>query len=325
VLFEMRPTILLTGGNGQIGVELQRLLQQIGGVVAPSRGELDLLDLEGVRRKVRTLRPQLIVNAAAYTAVDEAETSQSKAYTVNAQAPTVLAEEAKHLGALLVHYSTDYVFDGSKRTPYVELDPANPINIYGRTKLAGEQAIRDSGALHLIFRTAWVYATRGRNFLLTILRLATEREELKIVNDQVGAPTYAGQIAVTTAKILADLYEKSADAAHFSDSCGTYHMTAAGETTWYDFAKAILEEAARTPAEDSWFAQVTKGRPMSARRILPISTEEFRGPAKRPRYSVLSNSLLKQTFGVAMPDWRSQLSECFSSRPHENTRATGGI
>lgn len=324
MLFEMRPTILLTGRTGQIGSELQRMLPELGEVVAPGREELDLLDFESIRRVVHSVRPQLIVNAAAYTAVDEAETAESKAYAVNAQAPAVLAEEAKDLGALLVHYSTDYVFDGSNRTPYVELDATNPINAYGRTKLAGEQAIRNSGVLHLIFRTAWVYARRGRNFLLTILRLASEREELKIVNDQVGAPTYAGQIAATTAKVLTDLYDAGTDRQRFSEFCGTYHMTAAGETTWYDFANAILDQAARTPAESSWLSAVTKGRALSAHRILPISTEEFRSPAKRPRYSVLSNSLLKQTFGVAMPDWRSQLFECFSPSLHKNSRVSGG-
>src|SRR6266403_4477117 len=205
----MKRTILLTGKTGQLGSELLRSLPRLGEVIAPDRNELDLRDPEKIRRVMRGAKPQLVVNAAAYTAVDAAETDEAGALAVNTEAPQVLALEAKKLGALLVHFSTDYVFDGSKNTPYVESDSVNPLNAYGRTKLAGEEAIRNSGADHLIFRTSWVYATNGRNFLLTILRLATEREELKIVDDQVGAPTCAFDLAQATREILTGIIAKT--------------------------------------------------------------------------------------------------------------------
>src|SRR5216684_1254607 len=239
----MKPRILLTGKNGQVGFEVHRLLLALGQVVAPDRHALDLLDANSIRQTVRDVRPQLIVNAAAYTAVDAAETDQVNAHAINAEAPAILAEEANKIGAALVHYSTDYVFDGSKKAPYEETDPTNPINVYGKTKLAGEQAVRSSGVPHLIFRTAWVYATRGRNFLLTILRLAAEKEELRIVCDQIGAPTWSLEIAAATSKILAGICERNNGGPLFPEVSGTYHLTAAGETTWYDFAKTILDEA----------------------------------------------------------------------------------
>jgi len=252
------------------------------------------------------------VNAAAYTAVDAAETDEANALAVNAEAPRLLALEAKKIGAMLVHFSTDYVFDGSKKAPYVESDPPNPLNAYGRTKLAGEQAIRDSGAAHLIFRTSWVYATHGRNFLLAILRLATEREELKVVADQVGAPTCAFDLAEGTTRILAGMIAGDQSQFRFPGASGTYHMTAAGQTTWYEFANAILEEACRAPQHLPWLTSATKGRPLIARRVIPISTEEFHSPTRRPANSVLSNARLKQAFGVALPDWHTQLQRCFS-------------
>ncbi len=201
----MKPVILLTGKNGQVGCELLRLLPQLGELVAVGHNQLDLSKPADIRRIIQDVRPQLIVNAAAYTAVDQAERDETTAQAVNTEAPGLMAEEAKKIGAVLVHYSTDYVFDGAKRLPYDEADSANPINVYGKTKLAGEQAIRGSGVPHLIFRTSWVYATRGRNFLLTILRLATEREELRIVCDQTGAPTWGREIAVSTANTLAQV------------------------------------------------------------------------------------------------------------------------
>ena len=309
----MKPRILLTGKNGQVGFELHRLLLALGQVVAPDRYALDLLDANSIRRTVRDVRPQLIVNAAAYTAVDAAETDQVNAHAINAEAPAILAEEAKKIGAALVHYSTDYVFDGSKKAPYEETDTTNPINVYGKTKLAGEQAVRSSGVPHLIFRTAWVYATRGRNFLLTILRLATEREELKVVCDQIGAPTCAADIAAATTKILADIYSQNNEAPAFSKVMGTYHMTAAGQTTWYDFAKAIRDEASHVSQSRSWFAAATQGRPLLARRIIPILASEYGSRTRRPAYSVLSNSRLAQTFDMALPVWRTQLQQCFAS------------
>lgn len=308
----MNPTILLTGKTGQVGSELLRLLPQFGQVIAPDRRALDLLDSGNLRRMVRDIRPQLIVNAAGYTAVDAAENDEAAANAINADVPAVLAEEAKKIGAAIVHYSTDYVFDGSKAAPYEEADPTNPINVYGKSKLAGEQAIRTSSVPHLIFRTSWVYATHGRNFLLTILRLATEREELRIVRDQTGAPTWAREIAVSTAKILAPVIERSSVVSAFSKIDGTYHMTAAGETTWYEFAGMILEEAARVSRGVSWFAEATKGRPLVTKRIVPITTPGYPTPASRPAYSVLSNSRLIRTFGFELPDWRSQLQRTFS-------------
>jgi len=313
----MKPTILLTGKTGQLGSELNRLLPKLGEVIAPDRKELDLLDPEKIRQIIRDAKPQLIVNAAAYTAVDAAETDQANALAVNAEAPRLLALEAKKIGAVLVHFSTDYVFDGSTRAPYEETDPTNPINVYGKTKLAGEQAVRSSGVPHLIFRAAWIYATRGRNFLLTILRLATEREELKIVRDQVGAPTCAADIAAATAKILTNIYGRNDDASTFSEISGTYHITAAGETTWYDFAKAILDEASHASQDLSWFAAATQGHPLLARRIIPITTAEYGSRPPRPAYHVLSNSRLTQTFGITLPDWRTQLHKCFAIRSSE--------
>jgi dTDP-4-dehydrorhamnose reductase len=308
----MKPTILLTGKTGQLGSELNRLLPRLGRVIAPERNELDLREPETIRQIMRTAKPQLVVNAAAYTAVDAAETDQATALAVNAEAPRVLAQEAKKLGATLVHFSTDYIFDGSKNAPYVETDPPNPLNAYGRSKLAGEEAIRNSGAAHLIFRTSWVYATHGRNFLLTILRLASEREELKVVDDQVGTPTCALDLAEATTKIFAGMIADDKSRFAFPEASGTCHITAAGQTSWYEFANAILEEAGRAPQSLPWLASATKGRPLIARRVVPISTEEFCSPAPRPVYSVLSNARLRQVFGVALPDWRTQLQRCFS-------------
>jgi dTDP-4-dehydrorhamnose reductase len=311
----MKPTILLTGKSGQLGAELNRLLPKLGEVIAPERNELDLREPEKIRQVMRSTNPRLVINAAAYTAVDAAETDEASALAVNAEAPRLLALEAKTIGAMLVHFSTDYVFDGSKKTPYVESDPPNPLNAYGRTKLAGEQSIRNSGVAHLIFRTSWVYATHGRNFLLTILRLATEREELKIVADQVGAPTCASDLAEGTTRIVAGMIVGDKSELTFPEGSGTYHMTAAGQTTWYEFANAILEEARRAPQNLPWLATATKGRPLIARRVVPISTEEFHSPTSRPAYSVLSNARVKQAFGIALPDWRFELQSCFSSRP----------
>jgi dTDP-4-dehydrorhamnose reductase len=308
----MKPVVLLTGRSGQVGGELFPLLAQLGEVVAPDRGQLDLSSPDVVRRTIREVRPQLIVNAAAYTAVDRAETDEATAQMVNAEAPEVMAVEAKKIGAALLHYSTDYVFDGTKRIPYDEADSANPINVYGKTKYAGEQAIRASGVSHMIFRTAWVYATRGKNFLLTILRLATEREELRVVSDQVGSPTCASELAAATCKILAGINERNCGQFAFSEVSGTYHVSAAGQTTWYDFARAIQEEALATPRSPEWLADVTKGRRWIAKSVTPISTEEFHSPTPRPAYSVLSNSLLMQKFGVSLTDWRLQLKRCFA-------------
>ena len=298
----MKPRILLTGKNGQLGGELQTLLLRFGETIALGHAELNLADPDAVRRIVRESRPALIVNAAAYTAVDQAESDEATAHAVNAVAPGILAEEAKKLGALLVHYSTDYVFDGSKGSPYDESDPPGPLSAYGRTKLAGEQAIQATGAAHLIFRTEWVYATRGRNFLLTILRLTTQREELRIVDDQLGAPTWSRMIAAATARIL----ERHSPSL-LAERSGVYHLTAAGQTTWYGFARAILEECADPSRLGPWFAEATGGRPLVTQRILPIATSDYPTPARRPLCSVLSNNKLRRTFAIELPDWRAQL------------------
>jgi len=312
----MTLTILLTGKTGQIGSHLYPLLGNLGEVVAPDRNQLDLSNADAIRRVVRDLRPSLIVNAAACTAVDAAETDEGSAYTINASAPAALADEAKKISAGIVHYSTDYVFDGLKTIPYVESDATNPINAYGRTKLAGEKAVRDSGASHLIFRTSWVYSTRGRNFMLTILRLASEREELRIVRNQVGAPTCAADVAAATTRVLTYILRRNNYPSVISEASGIYHMTAAGQASWYDFATAILEDAQAVSSSPSWFIAATHGRSLIAKRVVPISTEEFRSPAARPAYSVLSNSLLAQRFGVVLPNWRHQLQGCFDPGGH---------
>jgi dTDP-4-dehydrorhamnose reductase len=317
----MTRKILLTGKNGQLGRELISSLAPLGEVVALGHAELDLTKPDEIREAIRSVHPQLIVNAAAYTAVDQAESEEAIARAVNADAPGLMAEEAKNTGAALVHYSTDYVFDGSKTAPYLESDPINPINAYGRTKLGGEEAIRNSGAAHLIFRTAWVYGREGKNFLRTILRLATQREELKIVCDQIGAPTCTADIALATREILARIYSQKNDAIAFSAASGTYHLTAGGQTNWYEFTRAILEEAGNPP-EDSWFAAATIRQPLITRLVVPITAAEFPTPAKRPAYSVLSNEKLSRTFGIQLQDWRTQLKACFAGQ-HPALRRTG--
>jgi dTDP-4-dehydrorhamnose reductase len=306
----MRP-ILLIGKNGQVGSQLLELLALTEGVAAVGRSELDLRSAQDIRRTIQEIQPKLILNAAAYTAVDQAETEEATARAINMDAPGVMAEEAKKIGAGLVHFSTDYIFDGTKKTPYDEADPPNPINVYGKTKLAGEEAIRAAGILHLILRTSWVYARQGKNFLLTILRLATEKEELRIVSDQTGAPTCASEIAAVTAKIIRGLDLRNDGGRKFLEKSGTYHLTAAGTTTWYEFAKAILEEAAKMSEPAPWFSAATQGRAIVLRRIIPITSQEYKTAARRPAYSVLSNARLNETFGIAMPEWRTQLQRCF--------------
>jgi dTDP-4-dehydrorhamnose reductase len=302
--------ILLTGKNGQVGAELATLLPSLGEVAAYDHHQLDLSNPDQIRRAIRDVQPAIIVNAAAYTSVDQAEKEEEKAHVINADAPALMAEEAKRIGAVLVHYSTDYVFDGSSNLPYVETDRPNPINVYGKTKLAGEEAIRAVGAPYLILRTAWVYGTRGRNFLLTILRLATEREELKVVRDQCGAPTWSREIAKATATVLLQLSKQGREA--ISRVGGIYHMTAAGKANWFEFAEAILALAARTPPGIPWFETATKAQPLVVRRITAIPTEEYPTQARRPTYSVLSNTRLKQDFGLELPEWSVQLRAAFA-------------
>jgi dTDP-4-dehydrorhamnose reductase len=276
--------ILLTGRNGQVGWELERALMPIGDVVATDRSTLDLSDVDAIRRVVRETRPEVIVNAAAYTAVDQAESESDFAMRINGVAPGVLADEAKGLGALLLHFSSDYVFDGTKATSYVETDVPIPINTYGASKLAGEQAIQSAACRHLIIRTTWVYAARGSNFLLTMLRLAGERPELRVIDDQVGAPTWARDIAVSTATVLRRGDPES----------GVYHMTAAGVTTWCRFAREI-------------FRQMRLEIP-----VKPITSAEYPTAARRPAYSVMSNEKLLSIFGFVLPEWSSALERCLA-------------
>jgi dTDP-4-dehydrorhamnose reductase len=320
----MKPKILLTGKNGQLGADLAQLLPRLGEVAALDRTVLDLAKPEEIRRVIRDLRPQAIVNAAAYTAVDLAEKEEALARAINADAPAVMAQEARKIGAALIHYSTDYVFDGSKTSPYDENDPPNPLNTYGKTKLAGEQAIESSGVPHLIFRTEWVYATRGRNFLLTILRLATQREELRIVRDQIGSPTWSRTIAAATSKVLISLVQKDEHdpASAVSSVSGSYHLTAAGETNWYEFANAILKEAARVPPGTPWFQAATGGKPLIVRRVIPITTNDYPTPARRPAYSVLSNRKFLASMKFRLQDWQTQLHLAYREAPAEEVLRT---
>ena len=277
--------ILLAGRNGQVGWELLKALAPLGEILAPGRAQLDLGDAARLREAVRVANADVIVNAAAYTAVDRAESERDAAFAVNAAAPGVLAEEAKKSGALLVHYSTDYVFDGEKPAPYVEEDAPNPLNVYGASKLAGERAIAASGCRHLILRTSWVYGPRGSNFMLTMLRLARERPELRVVDDQVGAPTSSLAIARATAQLLRP-------GAH-----GTYHLSAAGHTSWCGFARAILARAGiATP-------------------VAAIRTADYPTPARRPRNSRLNCARLRADFGLALAPWEEQLAEVTLAAP----------
>jgi dTDP-4-dehydrorhamnose reductase len=308
----MKPTVLLTGKTGQVGFELNRLLPTIANVVAPGREHLDLQDAATISRTIQSVRPQLLVNAAAYSAVDAAEKDQSTATAINASAVGMIAEEMRNVGGGVVHFSTDYVFDGRKDSPYNEMDTPNPLNVYGRTKLAGEEALRISGVPYLTLRTSWVYATRGKNFMLTILRLATEKEELRVVGDQTGAPTCAVEIAAVTVKILAGLLRRPVGF-DLSEVKGTYHATAAGQTTWCNFTEAILIAARTAPKTLPWLAEATRGRPLITQRVVPVSTLEYGSSTPRPRFSVLSNACLNRTFGVALPFWSDQLIASFAT------------
>ncbi|MCY1342237.1 dTDP-4-dehydrorhamnose reductase [compost metagenome] len=282
--------ILLLGANGQVGWELRRSLAPLGELIACDRQRCDLSDLQQLAERVRTEKPDIIVNAAAHTAVDKAESDAANARRVNAEAVAVLAAAAHDLDALLVHYSTDYVFDGSGSAPFEEESATGPLNVYGQTKLEGEQAIRNSRCRHLIFRTGWVYAARGSNFARTMLRLAKEREELKVVADQIGAPTSAELIADVTALILHRLQHDADLAAHAQ---GTYHLVASGETSWHGYAQFIVREAIR-------LGIALRTRP---EHILPIGTAEYPLPARRPANSRLCNRKLQRTFGLTLPHW----------------------
>jgi dTDP-4-dehydrorhamnose reductase len=295
--------ILLLGANGQVGFELQRALAPLGPLQVTTRdGRLpggaeclaaDLSVPESLQRVLDECRPEVVINAAAYTAVDRAEDEAELAQAINAAAPAALSQWCARARALLVHYSTDYVFDGQASTPYLEDDATAPLGVYGSSKLAAEAAIRASGARHLIFRTAWVYAARGHNFLRTMLRLGAERDVLRVVADQRGAPTPARWIAAATAAVLA----RPGVLASAASDLGTFHLTAAGETSWHGFAEALFDDAVRA------------GRFSAAPRIDAIGTADYPTRARRPAYSRLDNSRLQQRFGLQLPDWRRGVAE----------------
>jgi dTDP-4-dehydrorhamnose reductase len=295
------PTLLLIGQEGQVAWELRRTLACLGRVVALGRATqpaLDLLQPDTLVQTLREIRPDIIVNAAAYTAVDKAESEPDAAQRINAKAVGVLAEEARAMGIGLVHYSTDYVFSGLADRPYGEDDPTDPLGVYGRSKLAGEEAIRAAGVPHLILRTAWVYGLRGQNFLLTMLRLMREREQLGIVADQFGAPTWSRLIAEATALMLAA--SRRDGRLELGDVSGTYHLTCQGQTSWHGFAEAIRQIG------------LERGLLDGTANLKPITTSEYPTPARRPGYSVLSNRKLQNRFGLVLPDWRDALELCLA-------------
>ena len=293
--FKTPLKILISGKTGQVAVELQKHLAGLGELIVLGRDVLDLSQPDQIRAQVRAHKPDLLIIAAAHTAVDQAENEPELAFAINAIAPGVFAEEAAALGIPMIHYSTDYVFDGRKPAPYTEDDATNPLGVYGKSKLAGELAIAASGAQHLILRTSWVYSTHGKNFLLTMQRLLQERSELRVVADQIGAPTWAGTIAQST-RALIERWQ-SGDAAAW----GTYHLTASGETSWFGFTQAI---AGHLTAQGKACATLE-----------PIPASAYPTPAARPQNSRLDCSKLAREWGVAQPDWEASLSACLAEQP----------
>ncbi|HEY2816100.1 MAG TPA: dTDP-4-dehydrorhamnose reductase [Casimicrobiaceae bacterium] len=292
--------ILVTGARGQLGHELAAALASAGTVVALDHDALNLAHGDRVVEIVRSVAPMLIVNAAAYTAVDRAEEERASAFSVNANAPAILADEAKRLRALLIHYSTDYVFDGQQTSPYVEDATPHPLNAYGESKLAGERAIASSGASALILRTSWVYSLRGSNFLLTMRRLAAERDELRVVADQVGVPNWARILAQATATLV------GRGIPYLTERSGLYHVSASGQATWYEFARAILGETTKP-------------------RIVPIATADYPLPARRPAYGVLDSRKFESVFGFALPHWRAALQSCLAGPADAPTSPTAAF
>lgn len=279
--------ILLTGQNGQVGFELRRALAPVGDVYGVDVQDCDLTNSKAIRQLIERVRPDVIVNPAAYTAVDKAESEQDLAHAINAVAPGVIGLEAAKIGALVVHYSTDYVFDGTKEGRYVETDATNPTSVYGQSKLDGEKALAESGARHLIFRTSWVVGARGHNFARTMLRLAAERDEINVVNDQWGAPTSAALLADLTAHAILGIRD---------DGCGLglYHVAAGGETNWYEFARFVISAARRAGRELM----------VADEAIRPVTTPEYPTPARRPANSRLDTARFRESFGLSLPDWR---------------------
>ncbi|MGK7956740.1 MAG: dTDP-4-dehydrorhamnose reductase [Crocosphaera sp.] len=282
--------ILLTGSDGQVGQDLQQTLIPMGEVIAANRQQLDLTSPENIRQVIQEIQPDVIVNSAAYTAVDKAESEADIAFAVNGVAPAIIAEEAKKIGAFLLHISTDYVFDGKKNTPYLETDDTHPLGVYGQTKLAGEQGIEKNGDRYIILRTAWVYGTKGKgNFVKTMLRLGKDKEQLGIVADQVGTPTWSYDIANTITQILTKI--------NLAETREIYHFTNSGVASWYDLAVAVFEEGKNI------------GFPLTIKEVNPIVTEEYPIPAKRPHYSVLSGKKTANLLGNNAPYWRDSLKE----------------
>jgi dTDP-4-dehydrorhamnose reductase len=291
------PRIVVTGANGQVGWELVHRLESLGEVISVTREVLDFMRPVRVENALTSLRPSIIVNAAAYTAVDKAESDEASAFKINSDSVAAIGRAARTVGASVVHFSTDYVFDGETNEAYVETDETKPLNVYGRSKRAGERVLAETGADHLTIRTSWVYATRGNNFVLTILRLAHERDTLEIVDDQIGTPTWAGWLADATATILAQQLGKVADGSNarlFADVPNLVHLTGGGEASWYDFAKAIV---ALDPALET----------QRLKTINAIPTSRYPTAARRPKRSVLDSSLAVRTFGIDRVPWRAQL------------------
>lgn len=294
------PRILILGSGGQLGRELQRSFAGLGAVVAVDRTGCDLADPDSIRGLIRGAKPTVILNAAAYTAVDRAESEPEPAYAINAAAPAVLAEEAHGRDALLVHYSTDYVFDGGKDGPWTEADATGPLNVYGASKLAGEQAVAAAGGKHLVFRTSWVYGPHGKNFLFTMLRLGAERERLSIVDDQIGAPTTSIELADATRRVVDGIAAGRFGAP--AEWAGLYHMTCAGQTSWCGFARAIFARAAAQSG-----ARIPE--------LTPIRSEDYPTPARRPLNSALSNARLAERFGIKLAPWEQALDAVFAALP----------
>ena len=285
------PRLLLIGASGQLGFELHRALLCLGEVVARDRSQLNLADPAAIRHCIRESAPALLVNAAAFTSVDLAESETEQAVATNATAPRIMAEECARAGAGMVHFSTDYVFDGESERPYLETDRPNPLNVYGASKLEGEQGVAASEAAFVTLRTSWVYGHRGRNFLRTVERLSTENDCMRIVADQFGAPTWARCIADATAQLLTGA--RGAFATHLGEQRGLYHLSCAGHASWYDFARAIVERLPEPRQRDTV--------------VEAIESTQYPTPARRPRYSVLDNARLRQTFAIALPHWKVAL------------------
>lgn len=294
--------ILVTGAQGQVGYALSKHLRGLGDIHALSREQLDLAQPGIIRRVMQSLRPDLVINAAAYTAVDQAETDEARAFCINAEAPGILAEETRKIDAAMIHYSTDYVFDGSKQDAWFEEDAPAPLSVYGRSKLAGEQAVAAAGVPHLILRTSWVYGLHGKNFLLTMLRLAQSRDALSIVSDQIGAPTWSHTIAEATANII----RQCAGVEQITRRTGIYHLCATGHTSWYGFAQAIFSHPA------------VQKRPM----LRPIGTAEYPTPARRPVNSVMSTEKFRHAFGD-LPAWDGALDRCLAELADGNASSIG--